>query len=181
MEKQGKGLFSTRRRDGSTYSKIHRAIARRPSKARNRKDICAPDTPRIKTTSQPLSAEGHEFALTDVSSSQMGIGKHVLLHRNTEDHPDPPTGAFCRKIQEIGTPGAEVGGKVSLHTQCYKPCQRGHPVPEARRFASETSERISQSEGATSSDKTRGITAILKIEVTHIIRSIHTLPIAQTS
>jgi hypothetical protein len=58
-------------------------------------------------------------------------------------------------------------------------CQRGHPVPEARRFASETSERISQSEGATSSDKTRGITAILKIEVTQIIRSIHTLPIAQ--
>jgi hypothetical protein len=52
-------------------------------------------------------------------------------------------------------------------------------VPEARRFASETSERISQSEGATSSDKTKGITAILKIEVTHIIRSIHTLPIAQ--
>jgi hypothetical protein len=33
----------------------------------------------------------------------MGIGKHVLLHRNTEDHPDPPTGAFCSKIQEIGT------------------------------------------------------------------------------
>jgi hypothetical protein len=47
-------------------------------------------------------------------------------------------------------------------------CQRGHPVPEARRFASETSERISQSEGATSPDKTRGITAILKIEATHI-------------
>jgi hypothetical protein len=54
-------------------------------------------------------------------------------------------------------------------------------VPEARRFASETSERISQSEGATSSDKTRGITAILKIEVTHITRSIHTLPIAHRS
>ncbi|SPJ83525.1 uncharacterized protein FTOL_10100 [Fusarium torulosum] len=120
-------LFSTSRRDGSTYSKIHRAIARRPSKARNRKDICAPDTPRINTTSQPLSAEGHEFALIGVSSSQMGIGKHVLLHRNTEDHPDPPTGAFCRKIQEIGTPGAEVGGKVSLHTQCYKPLKPQPP------------------------------------------------------
>jgi hypothetical protein len=57
----------------------------------------------------------------------MGIGKHVLLHRNTEDHPDPPTGAFCHQIHGIGTPDAEVDAKVFSHAQCYKPLKAPAP------------------------------------------------------
>jgi hypothetical protein len=56
------------------------------------------------------------------------------------------------------------------------PCARGSEIC----FRDLRENRPSR-EGATSSDKTRGITASLKIEVAHIIKSIHTLPIAHTS
>ncbi|KAM5528905.1 transposase-like protein [Fusarium oxysporum f. sp. phaseoli] len=50
----------------------------------------------------------------------MGIGKHVLLYRNTEDHLDLPTGAFCYQTYRIGTPNAEVDAKIFPHTRSYK-------------------------------------------------------------